>query len=150
MKVAVIHGRTARDYNNELNEILDLKDPSFKALHSQLWQEHAPDIKEEIKAFSSIDSKINELGKEAREAAYQRDRVLLAKDLANVGRLYQLVVKNQRASKMNKILHCKAQNTIGASIVSNWMQENCQFRCGKPGDLDFAVDKDWLVACNLS
>lgn len=140
------HVCPARDYHNEADEILEIRDPSWKSIDSGMWQENAPTVKDEVVAFSSVDARLNELGKEAAEAVWQRDRITFAKDIANVGRLFQVVCKGERSRKTNRILHCKAQNSIGASLVSNWMAENCQFRSGKQGELDAAVDKDRFVA----
>lgn len=131
----------ARDFHEEAKEILLAQDPAFRSCHSQLWQDHAPKDREDSKPFLAADSKLHQLSEEARQAAWQRDKIQFAKDIANIGCLYKLEAKSERAAKTSKILHCRAQNAIGASLVENYMSEWCQFHSGKQVDIDVRVDK---------
>lgn len=134
-------GIAPRDYNDEADDVILLKDPAVRPDHLQLWLDHAPAQKKETDAFVIVDDRLSKLDASARAAAWDRDSMKLAKDVANLGRLYNAEVKSERAIKTNRLLHLRGQNTIGASIVNSYMTERCSFVSGNPGELEIAVEK---------
>ena len=128
-----------------MNDILAIKEPGFEVKHTQMWVENAPARKKEEAAFINVDTTLTKLNTDARKAAWERDRMKLARDVAQLGKLYKATVESERAVRLEKVLHLKHQNTIGASLVSSYMAQNVQHRSGKQGELEVAVDKDWTV-----
>lgn len=118
-----------------------MKDAAVQVEHLQLWQDHAPSKKKESAAFDTVDDRLTKLDASAKQAAWERDSMKLARDIANLGRLYHAEVKSERAIKTNRLLHLRSQNTIGAAIVNSYMQEKCAFVGGNLGELEVAVEK---------
>lgn len=134
------HVLLARDFNNEADEALSIKDPTFQPQCLSLWQENVSPPKADA-AFAAAERQLAVLNTDARKAAWERDNLVLAKDIALVGQLFQQESKSQRAERTQRVVHVRAQNVIGASIVSNFMSNNVAFLCGKSHDLAGRVDK---------
>lgn len=124
----------SRDFNDEINEVLSIKDPGFKASFLQVWCENLPAPKETERAFTAAEAQIDQLNQDARKAAWERDTLLLAKDVASLGRLYQQEVRSERSKRTQRILHIRSQNCIGASVVDNFMKTSMSFQHGKPNE----------------
>lgn len=120
---------------------MEIKDPSFRVLHTQIFLDNAPKVKHDDSAYTSAEVKVSQLDDESRKAGWQRDTLVLARDVANLGRLFEAEAKSDRAKKTARLLHCKAQNTIGSGIVNAYMTQNCNFVAGKQGELEVAMDK---------
>ena len=106
-----------------------------------MWQDLCPKGNDVDSRLQSVDSKLNELSEDARRASWQRDTIQLARDVAGLGKLYGLECRSERALKTHRILHCKAQNSIGGSLVQNYMSEWSQFYSGKQGEVEVKLDK---------
>ena len=116
-------------------------DPCFEIEDTQLWQEYAPQKKTEEKAFTQIGSKLSQLDQDSRKIQWERDTLSLARDAATLGQLFQAESKSDRARKSNRLLHVKAQNRLGANLVSAFPEKNAIFRAGNQGQLEGELDK---------
>lgn len=67
----------------------------------------------------------------------------LAHDLAQIGNVYKAISKSVHARKTEKVLHLKAQNTIGAAIVQDFMANNMAIGSGVLKDQISLVGRVW-------
>ena len=136
-----------RDFHNEVSEVITIKDPAFRPSFLQFWMENLPAPKEVANPFKAADEQITQLSNDARQAAWERDTLLLAKDVASLGRLFDCEVKSEKSRRCQKILHIRAQNCIGASLVENFMSSSVAYLHGKSSELMNSVDKArWVKA----
>ncbi|CAJ1344536.1 unnamed protein product [Effrenium voratum] len=124
-----------RDFHSEANDMLAIKDPAFQPNDLAMWSENAPVIQQEATALKQADETLSKLNKDARKAAWEMDTLRLARDIAQLGKLYAAEVKSERAMRAQKVLHLKNQNTIGASLVSAFMSQGLVHRSGKQAEL---------------
>ena len=142
----------ARDFNDEANEVLLVKDPAFKVSFMQVWTENLPSATpgSSAEAFSAANEQIAQLNQDARKVAFERDTLIFAKDTASLGKLYEQESKSEKSKRTQRVLHIRQQNVIGASIVSSFMQKSMNFVAGKPYELTAAVDKACLLKRTLT
>ena len=88
-----------------------------------------------------VNDKLSDLNRDARQSMYQADTLSIAHDIAQVGNLYKAMAKTEHAKKTEKLMHLKSQNTIGASIVSDFMANNLAVHCGVLKDQIAAMEK---------
>lgn len=136
----------ARDFHSEADEALSIKDTAFQPQLVSFWQENAAPAKSDA-AFSKADAALTTLNQSAREAAWQRDNLVLARDLALLGQLMQDETKSQRSERQQRILHVRSQNLIGASIVNNFMTTNAAFFSGTAHEITSRLDKAEFSCC---
>ena len=141
VKLRSISCPALRDFHAEINDLLAIRDPKLNPEHTQIWTENMPIVKQQDDAICKVDGKLKELSSDARKAAWTADTMKLARDCAALGQLYQRDLKSQRSQRIQKVLHMKNQNTIGASVVSNFMSSSVAHRYGKAGELEAAVGK---------
>eukprot|EP00435_Cladocopium_sp_Y103_P045911 s221_g13.t1 len=79
---------------------------------------------------------------DARRAQYEADTLCLARDLAQVGSIYKEVEKTEHAKRTEKLVHLRAQNTIGAAIVSEFMGQNMAVMSGVIKEQLAAIDRE--------
>lgn len=76
------------DFHSEMKEVLTLKDPAYQASFSACWQEHLPAVTEpaaDESRFTKADEQLENLSKDARKLAYERDSLQFARDVATLG-----------------------------------------------------------------
>jgi len=132
--------RKARDFNDEANEALSIKDPSFQPSYLQFWTENLPSPTVDT-AFAAANAQIAQLNTDARKAAWEKDKLQLAKDCASLAQLCQQEMQSERSRRQQRILHIRAQNTIGASIIENFMERNLAFMHGQSHEILARVEK---------
>ena len=131
-----------RDYNNELQELLTLKDSNFQPHCLQMWTENVckkappPEV-----SFQAVDDEISKLDKDARESACRQDVLKLTRDCAQLGMLYKSMVNHEKAVRIQKVTHLKQQNTIGANFIRKFMSLNMKHVAGRLGELEAATDE---------
>ncbi|CAK9013583.1 unnamed protein product [Durusdinium trenchii] len=110
-----------------------------------MFTEHAPEkptsadvIEEKIKG---VDEHVGSLTRDARKAQWEIDSLSLARDLAQIGKLLDLTVQNEHSKRTERILHLRNQNTIGASLVADWMSTNLAVHSGPMKDQVNLVDR---------
>ena len=138
-----------RDYNNELSEVLLLKDSSFQPHLLQFWTENM--IVKNVPAeegFVSVDAEITKLDKNAREASFRQDCLKLTRDCAQLAVLYKTEAKHQRAERLHKVSHLKEQNTLGANYIRQFMSRNTRFLAGRLAEQETAMDE--ADSCQLT
>lgn len=128
-------GHRVRDFNDEVVEVVMMKDPMFKPSYLHFWNENLPAPKPTVNPFSVADEQISQLSVDARRAAWERDTLQLAKDLANLGKVFEQETRSEQAKRTQRILHIRQQNLIGASIVENFMKTHLAFHHGNVADL---------------
>ena len=110
-----------------------------------LWHDNVHKIKQEpgesTSALNAADSKLTVLSEDARKAAWEHDTLQLARDCAQVGKMFQANEKSVRAERLRKITHMRQENSIGASLVESYMESHARHRSGSEQDLLVCVDQ---------
>ena len=116
-----------------------------------MYKEHLPEEHDGVQEkLVEINQDVSELTRDAQKSMYTADTLSLAHDIAQLGNLYKAISKNEHAKKMEKTLHLKAQNTIGASIVSEYMTGNMAIHSGVLRDQINLVERVWgSKACHV-
>eukprot|EP00435_Cladocopium_sp_Y103_P022441 s2836_g5.t1 len=91
--------------------------------------------------LDKVDDKLDAMSKDARKTPFQQDCLKLTRDVAQLGILYQEEVKSDRSNRLQRVLHLKHQNRVGASVISKFMEMNMHCVAGRPGELETAADK---------
>ena len=94
-----------------------------------------------VQQFAEVDDTLDAMQKDARKTAFQQDCLKLTRDVAQLGVLYQEQAKSDRSNRLQRVLHLKHQNQVGASTISKFMEMNMRCVAGKPGELEIAADK---------
>ena len=138
--------QSCRDYNSELTEVLTLKDVGFQPHQLQLWCENVLKKSQPLETgFETMDSQINQLDKDAREAAFLQDTLKLARDCGQLAQLYKAETQHDRAVRLQKVTHLKTQNTVGASFIQHYMTLNVRHVAGRQGELEVALDEAGIL-----
>jgi len=128
-----------------VNACLLARDPGFQLHETILWHDNLQTIKVEPgqpnSAMDAADSKLNALSDDARKAAWEHDTLQLARDCAQVGKMFQANEKSVRAERLRRITHMRQENSIGASLVESYMESHARHRSGSEQDLLLAVDQ---------
>ena len=128
----------------EATEILAVKNPAFQSCDSSMWHDNEPTQQKtpaHEEALNKADMKLDALNKDARAAAFEHDKLQLARDIAQIAQLVQCVDKSEKAERLRRITHMRAENSIGASIVENFMLENALHRSGAEHDMMKLLDQ---------
>ncbi|CAK9086813.1 Uncharacterized protein SCF082_LOCUS41059 [Durusdinium trenchii] len=92
-------------------------------------------------ALQKADSKLEALSVDARRKAWEHDTLQLARDVASLGRLLAASQQSQKAERMKKIMNMRSENTIGGSIIEDFMNRNACHRAGTEVDLLTITDQ---------
>lgn len=133
-----------RDYHDELKPILDVLDPSWKIEDLSMWAENLPAVAQQTCQTSQLvatDHVLDKLASNSRKLQYEADALALARDAAQLARLYGDVMKTSRASRLLKVQHLRQENQIGSTLVAQFMDQSCNFVRGPLGDLATAAAK---------
>lgn len=134
--------QTLRDYTTELTEALTLKDANFQPHQLQLWTENVEKKTAEIEnSFAAVDTKIEQLDRDARDSAFRQDCLKLTRDCAQLSLLYKQETKHERALRIQKVTHLKQQNVQGANFIRQFMSLNMRHVAGRTGELESAIDE---------
>ena len=127
----------------EINEVLTAKDPDFRVKEMSLWGDHCQSRPAAVgdTALEKANSRLESLSADARKAAWEHDCLLLAKDTANIAKLFSACEKSERAERLKKITHMRAENTIGSNIVESFMSKHACHKAGSESDLLTFVDQ---------
>lgn len=106
-------------------------DPQFDPEETGMFKEHKPKEVDMVKQqVAACDAQMSVLDRDARKAQYDADCLALARDLAQVGSIYQQLEKNERGRRHERITHMRNQNVIGAAIINEFMMNNLSVHCG--------------------
>ena len=130
-----------RDYNDEANSVLFCMEPHWTWETFSMYADNAPQPKIVEKTLVKADQQIDQLGKDARKALWEGDNLKLARDVAQLGRMYNDCVKDDNAKRLQKICHLRNQNVIGAGLVTQFMEKTCNFVSGNNNDLELLLHK---------
>ena len=123
-------------------DALTAKDPDFRVTDMAIWSDHCQAQKGALtdSAVEKANHRLESLSADARKAAWEHDCLLLAKDTANIGKLFALSEKSERAERLKRITHMRAVNTIGSNIVEAFMAKHACQKAGTESDLLTIVD----------
>eukprot|EP00435_Cladocopium_sp_Y103_P038374 s1039_g10.t1 len=133
-----------RDYLSDVTDALTAKDPDFRAKDMSLWSDHCQSqkVKVEDSALEKANNMLESLSADARKAAWEHDCLLLAKDTANIAKLYSQCERTEKANRLKKITHMRTENTIGSAQVESFMaQHACHKGSCETSDLVTSVDQ---------
>lgn len=134
-----------RDFMDEVQDALAVQDPHFELRDSCMWQEHAVEPKVDKTALLAADKQLACLNEDARRRAWEHDQLLLARDVAAISRMMESVEKSIRSQRTQRIMHLRSENTIGASIVSNYLKGHGVHKSGTDEQLSIYLDQDWGI-----
>ena len=124
--------------------MLGTLNPAFDVKESQIFLDNAPEVPDPVqKRMEFADERVNVLNQDARKAQFEADTLCLARDLAQIGSIYKEVEKTEHAKRTEKLVHLRAQNTIGAAIVSEFMGQNMAVMSGVLKEQLAAIDRVW-------
>ncbi|CAK9002335.1 unnamed protein product [Durusdinium trenchii] len=125
------------DFHEELKPMLEGRDPGFSPEMCSMWADHLPaaaapsDGSELVKADETLDS----LTKQNFKLQFEADALALARDAAQLARLYTEESKSERTSRVAKVCHLRQENHIGSTLAAQFMSNNCHHRAGTPTEL---------------
>lgn len=138
------HASPFRDFVPDADQAMELLDPSFQEDDSAIFKEYKPQTEDPMKQqLATIDEQVSVLAQESRKAQYEADTLALARDLAQITSFYKEVDRGERAKRLEKVNHLRAQNTIGAAIVSEYMSNNLAVNCGVVKDQMNVANRAW-------
>ena len=111
-----------------------------------MFTEYVPEVEDTTEEqVSKADQDINSLTANARKVQFEADSLALARDLAQVGKLYSEMMKTEQAARQERMVHLRNQNVIGASIVGDFMANNMAVHAGPAKDLVSLADRVRVV-----
>lgn len=81
------------------------------------------------------DGKIEELQLQQNKMQYDADALSLARDAAQLAKLYQQEKKCERSERLQKVTHLKQENQIGSGLVMQHMNKYCRHLAGPVSDM---------------
>lgn len=128
----------------DADQALASLDPSFDPEETSLYKEHKPPEVDVVKAqLAEAEKKMDVLNQQSRKAQYESDTLALARDLAQIFSLMKQVEKSERTRRLEAVSHLRSQNTIGASIVNEYMSNNLSILCGVIKEQMNHIDRVW-------
>ena len=127
-----------------MKPLLETLDPTFKPEHLSMWIESLPaqqNPSERGQQLVSCDEKIDELTVNQCRLQFEADSLSLARDAAQLARLFGEESKTERAGRLAKVCHLRQENQIGSNLVQKHMEKACRFRSGCVGDLQVELGK---------
>lgn len=131
-----------RDYNSDADLMLQALNPNFSFKESQLYLDNVPEMPDPVEErMERADEQVSILNQDARKMQFEADTLALARDIAQLTKIYNEITKSEHAKRTEKIAHIRAQNTIGSSIVSDYMANNAAVMSGVIRDQMASVDR---------
>lgn len=137
-------GNHLRDFNTDLDTFLTALDPAFSVQETTMYQEHIESVKEEDtpnQVTSMVDEKVSQLAADARRAQYDADSLALARDVAQVSNIHKALCKSEQAARNERLSHFRAQNTIGAALVAEFMAGNMSVHSGTSKEMLGVIER---------
>ena len=91
--------------------------------------------------FATVDEKLDVLTKDSHKMSFDQDCLKLTRDVAQLGCLYQEETKNSRSNRLQRVLHLKHQNRVGATTISKFMDLNIRLVGGRNNEQEAAAEK---------
>ena len=138
-----------RDYTEEMNSLLGCMEPEFRPESTSMYTEALPEVADAGQELvAEADQKLASYEDSARQAQFESDTLALARDVAQLGQLFREMQRSEQARRTEKILHARAQNTIGAAVVADWMAAHSAVIAGQVKEQLAAVDRAGLVTAS--
>lgn len=107
-----------------------------------MWVENLPKEQAGVDAaLVEADQKIDSLEATTQKLHFDADALSLARDAAQLSRLYAETSKSERAARVARVCHLRQENQIGSNLVAKHMQANCNHRSAPVADLHTEVSK---------
>ncbi|CAK9029592.1 unnamed protein product [Durusdinium trenchii] len=126
LSVSIIEG----EHLEELQQIVSIMDPHFQVEQISFWQENLPQTSASKEALEQADRQLAALSDDARAKAWQHDKLMLARDVATISKVYDAVEKSARSKRVQRVCHMRNENAIGASVISGYLEKNGLHRSG--------------------
>lgn len=123
-------------------------DPAFKVEQVTIWNENLPkhqQIVPDEDAMAAADGALEKMQSNHAKILFEADSLALARDASQLAGLYQLQLNTQRAARLAKVQHLKEQNSIGAALIANFMDERSKHVGGPLSDLKNEILKDCMA-----
>ena len=128
-----------RDYHDELKPVIDIMDPAFKSQDLSIWADNLPTVSNQgtnpTNQLVATDQLIDSMAANTAKLQFEADSLSLARDAAQLARLYGEVCKSSRALRLMKVHHLRSENQIGSSLVAAHMEKACKFVAGPIAEL---------------
>ena len=116
-------------------------DPCFKADQCTMWIENVKCLHSEEDATAMADDKITALTADHTKLQFEADALSLARDAAQLARLFNEESKSERAMRVAKVCHLRQENQIGSALTSKHMQGCCHHLAGSMSELQEELTK---------
>lgn len=113
----------------------------FDASQTLMWKDHAPPKDTDANTIVLADEQIAEEDQELLSAQFKSDMFKLQRDIAQIGRLYELDQGNTRSRRLRKMTHLREQNALGALQIQKFMNHQCRHVHFESPDLDSTLLK---------
>ena len=107
-----------------------------------MWVENLPaSTTNMLVTTEAADEKITALNDTHTKFQFQADALSLARDAAQLARLFGEESKTERACRMARVCHLRQENQIGSSLASQYLRQHCHHRAGPLHDLQDELSK---------
>ncbi|CAK9109979.1 Uncharacterized protein SCF082_LOCUS51089 [Durusdinium trenchii] len=132
------------DFHEELKQIMEVQDAAFKPEMCSMWSDHLPSAAAAPSDAQLVhaDEKIEDLTKQNWKLQFEADSLSLARDAAQLARLYSEETKSERASRVARVCHLRQENAIGSSLAASFMAKSCHHRAGSSSEIQEELSKD--------
>lgn len=125
--------------------MVESMDPCFKVDLTTMWTENLPSVSADTgQQLVQADQALDQMVENNAKLQFEQDALGLARDAAQLARLKQEIMKNERSARHARVLHLRQENQIGAGVVNKFMAENCKLFSGALSDIQQELTK----ACN--
>ena len=102
---------------------MEVQDAAFKPEMCSMWSDHLPSAAAAPSDAQLVhaDEKIEDLTKQNWKLQFEADSLSLARDAAQLARLYSEETKSERASRVARVCHLRQENAIGSSLAASFM-----------------------------
>ena len=139
-----------REHLEELQQIVSIMDPHFQVEQISFWQENLPQTSASKEALEQADRQLAALSDDARAKAWQHDKLMLARDVATISKVYDAVEKSARSKRVQRVCHMRNENAIGASVISGYLEKNGLHRSGSEEQCLAYLEQEGLGCQNVS
>ncbi|CAK9021656.1 unnamed protein product [Durusdinium trenchii] len=131
------------DFHEELKQIMEVQDAAFKPEMCSMWSDHLPSAAAAPSDAQLVhaDEKIEDLTKQNWKLQFEADSLSLARDAAQLARLYSEETKSERASRVARVCHLRQENAIGSSLAASFMAKSCHHRAGSSSEIQEELSK---------
>ena len=134
-----------RDFHDELKIINEVRDPLFKVEQCKMWIENYPAATKPLQGdqLAAADQTIQHLQQNQAKIQFEADALTLARDATQIASLLAEDVQSERAKRLQRVLHLRQENALGATIVQKHMATHCYHGSGPVSLITPYMEKAW-------